>query len=297
MRLVAASLACLAVIGTACLHPVAQLVGDGGDAGIACDWRDAGDAGICTDDSQCPDNYYCDYTVTACPNGLSTMNPGSCLPACPITASLPEIQGTNTQGAPCYVGEDSAPEETCFCDATGTVQQPCNDGRCALISGGVDPCIPVAYDGGYSGCQVIQTPHTPWTACVCPGNTCSVPQPDAGNGTCSYEINPSPIDFNLTSCNEVRVPVVITDVGSGDCSLLISVGLGHDGGGSSLVGVATSTSSDISPAGGPHPNSLTVYLYFDCGLVDGGTSTYGLYLFADGGAIPVTATCSCADGG
>lgn len=162
-----------------CLNQVAPLTGlaDGGDAGSICDWRSVGDAGLCTNDSQCPDNYYCDFTVTACPNdGLSTVNAGSCLPACPVTSDPPD-----RYGVACQVGEDCAPEETCYCEAGGggTIQQPCDAGHCALLLGG-PPCSPGANN---AGCMQIRTPHTPWGACVCPGNTCSVPNPCEIDGT------------------------------------------------------------------------------------------------------------------
>src|SRR5271165_3179730 len=117
MRRAAAYLACLALVATGCLHQVAPLTdladgggngstggdaGDGGDAGLggggvgdvdggdagsACAWRDAGEAGLCSDDSQCPNGFYCDFTVTACQNdGFSTVNSGRCLLACSVTA-------------------------------------------------------------------------------------------------------------------------------------------------------------------------------------------------------------------
>src|SRR5262249_54413125 len=76
------------------------------DGGVGCGLDDAG---ICTDDSQCPDGYYCDFTLAACPvsegdpsqsTEVYTVIPGSCLLACPDTGS------ETMPGALCYVAED-----------------------------------------------------------------------------------------------------------------------------------------------------------------------------------------------
>jgi hypothetical protein len=200
------------IIGTGCLHQVAQLIGDGGNAGSACDWRDAGDAGLCRDDSQCQRGFYCDFAVMGCPSGsyFGTVNPGPCLPACGITAALPD-----TPGAACHVGEDCAPEETCFCDATGTVQQPCSDGRCSLLFGGIGCDFP----GRPVGCRGINVPHTPWLACVCSGNTCSVPEPDAGS---ECPIDYAPCDGGVCiygRCQAVRYGCAGVDAGGVVCTI------------------------------------------------------------------------------
>jgi len=157
-----------------CWKPVAPLtgLGDGGDAGIACDWRDAGDAGQCTSDLQCPRGFYCDFAVTECPwDGgllplLFTVNgAGSCLPNC----NPPSLPGA-PQGSPCSVAEDCGGSEDCqgppapyYC----TTAEPCN-GECWEVPGGVPTQCPNA-------CSIISVPHR-GPGCVCPGNTCSVPE-------------------------------------------------------------------------------------------------------------------------
>jgi hypothetical protein len=143
------------------------MASDGGDAGnVACPWRDAGDAGSCTDDSQCPTGFYCDFTVTVCPDGFSTVNPGVCLLACSVTAAI-----AGSPGASCEVNEDCSPGEFCSCTS------PCGDTRHCYRTGGDAICsapFPLP-----PGCTSITVPHSPVEACVCSGNTCF---PDGGDG-------------------------------------------------------------------------------------------------------------------
>jgi outer membrane protein assembly factor BamB len=175
-------LGCVALFGAGCPNRMAQLVGDGGlDGSVGCGLRN-GDAGICTNDSQCPDNSYCDFTVTQCPQGgdpsISTINPGSCLPACPYT-SVPDI----SPGAPCHINEDCAPFETCTEETTCTVELPCDAGICLSNHAPVPPPCPGP------GCRDIQVPHTPGEVCVCDDNACPKPF-DAGVGDAGPDAGP-----------------------------------------------------------------------------------------------------------
>jgi len=237
MRRSAAHLACLALIGTGCLNRVASLTGlaDGGDAGSSCDWRDAGDAGICTDDSQCPDNYYCDFTATECPADagtpmaahLAVINAGSCLPACPV-------RSCNIVSGPCgacNVGEDCAPSQECYWDlnlddpplggAICTIQSPCS-GYCADTTAFVPlpDCAP-------SACHPVRVPHWPLAVCVCDGNTCDVPDGldggmlaedgggiDSGSSV-AMNCAPSFLDFGAVTVNTSKTLLVTcTNVGT-----------------------------------------------------------------------------------
>jgi hypothetical protein len=142
--------------------------GPGDAGGVGCGLGN-GDAGICTDQSQCPAHYYCDFTMTACPgdtggvepNQIFTVNLGTCLPACPDTAT------TWQTGAACHVGEDCAPFETCIGDGGSdcTMSAPCQMAVCVAVDAPIPQCdIP--------GCQDVRMPHTPFEYCVCAGNIC-----------------------------------------------------------------------------------------------------------------------------
>jgi hypothetical protein len=278
-------LALLAV--TACLHPVAALVGvpDGGDGGQ----EDQVDAGLCTDDSQCPGSDYCDFTVTLCPYDggpvfFGILNAGTCLP--------------NINQASCHTGDECAEAAQCFTtpvfSAPGvecTREAPCDAGTCGVTTGPLQPSCP-------DGCTAAFPPHSRQYPCICTGNTCNVPEPDAGSGTCSYIMTTTSLDnLNLTSCEEVRLPVVFQDVGSGECDFNIGVGCGGDG--FPLVGVLSTPSNDLSPPGGPLPNSLTLQLLFDCSTVDAGPFNCYFDVEANGvdTTVPFSGTCSCTDGG
>ncbi len=135
------------------------------------------DAGLCTDDSQCRQGTYCDFTVTACPfdGGLisfAVINPGTCLPA----AGAP--------GGHCHSGDDCPESELCLSVPPAGVEPmvefectregPCDAGLCqeitGLDSGAVCP----------DGCSAAFPPHARDYPCVCAGNSCAVPVADAG---------------------------------------------------------------------------------------------------------------------
>jgi hypothetical protein len=293
MRGSAAALVCLPLVAAGCLKQVAPLIGDGGDSGVACDTRDAG---LCTDDSQCPDSYYCDYTVTECPldagppdgssTQISTVNAGSCLPNCTPSA-WPSLHG-----APCRVAEDCGSAEDCQGPTTPgycTTAEPC-DGECWKVPHAIPIECPDA-------CRVVSVPH--WgDSCVCPGNTCTAATVfDAG--TCSFTIASDPPDFRLTSCGQAQMTFVVTDVGSSDCAFNIGVNCSGATASLPLTG-ASGTPGNLSPPGGSLPSSLTLTVRLDCSLVDAGPFGCYLDMYANGvdPQLPFSVTCTtCADGG
>src|SRR5208283_2905140 len=130
----------LAVCGCAANSPREFEADSGTPAPASCRWRDAGNAGLCTQDSECPANYYCDFTVAHCTTDagfmpwFGTVIPGPCLPMC--------AYGLNT---PCHSGEDCGGDSECFGNGDVydnyfdfcTLEQPCDAGTCGFASCGV----------------------------------------------------------------------------------------------------------------------------------------------------------------
>jgi hypothetical protein len=298
MRCAATFLACLAPATAGCLHQVAPLLGDGGDAGIACDWRSAGDAGLCTSDSQCPTGYYCDFSESECSASwdggasplINVVDPGLCLPVC---AGAPCANGDwSGDCGPCNVGEDCSTWQICYEGRLCTVQEPCDAGVCTGTGQVPDSCE--------SPCGLVSVPHSTWAGCVCPGNTCNVPQVlDAGNETCSFELLPNPLDFSFVRCGTtITVPLTIRDVGQGECLVTGLTSSCVDGGGPiNLPGGPTVSQRLSPPDGGPYPNQLVLQIPFSC-AVDAGPFSCEIQVFVNGMqlTLPLSGAC-CLDGG
>jgi len=151
----------------------AGALADGGtDAGPGvCDWRGEPDAGVCTENSECPGGYYCDFFVSHCLSDAGTepwigsLVPGSCLQNCEV----------NNFMTPCSSGEDCGDELICVLYPGGqynnyldfcTIQQPCQGAVCFF------PSCPPPDVGCPTGCAPVQVPHSCDFSCICPDVVC-----------------------------------------------------------------------------------------------------------------------------
>ncbi len=162
----------LVVFGGGCTSQAEPAADDGGDSGVAANVEQQPvDAGVCTDDSQCPSGYYCDFTIAYCPNDggdnawIGTIIQGPC---------LPDLHDTSGQIA-CHTGDDCAEEELCFGPPPWggppsdefycTRRAPCDAGVCGYIPGPPEASCP-------AGCSTVTVPHTRDYTCICAGITC-----------------------------------------------------------------------------------------------------------------------------
>ncbi len=183
-----------------------------------------------------------------------------------------------------------------------TREAPCGAGTCGVTTGPPPPTCP-------NGCTAAFPPHSRRYPCICADNACRVPKPDAGtvqgmdSGSfetpCSYTIAPNPINFDFVRCGEMLTfPLTIIDVGPGACLVTGWALTCSDGGGPFNLTGGISSQRLSPPDGGPFPSQLTVAVAFDCTPAAGPFNC--AFQFSMNGMqqiLPVSGTCSCADGG